>query len=188
MLHFEKTRYQQEYNPKDALTIINDLQVLWMLYFIWARTAFLGRMFNAPTMIPAQNQLKNIPSDFYNILRRFYGDELSQQFEKYLRNRIDLEGNIVNAMMSNDQNAVDIYSREYIKNAEMIAEFLGQFAFWDETQWKTYLYNDINLFFEEIRAMMASDFEKEADIFKSEINNAMEIGRYMAAGIVRDIR
>ena len=188
MLQIEKPRYQQEYNPKEALTIINDLQILWALYFTWARTAFLGRLFNLPTMIPAQNLLKNIPSDFHNVLRRFYGDELSQQFQNYLRNRIGLEENIINAMMSNDQNAVDIYSKEYIKNADTIAEFLGTFAFWDEKQWKTYLYNDINLFFEEIRALLTGDFEKEADIFTGEINNAMEIGRYMAAGIVRDIR
>lgn len=64
MLHFEKPRYQQEYNPKEALTIIIDLEILWVLYFNWASAAFLDRLFNAPTMIPAQNQLKNIPSDF----------------------------------------------------------------------------------------------------------------------------
>ena len=188
MLHIQKPRYQQEYNPKEALTIINDLQILWILYFTWARTAFIGRLLNAPTMIPAQNQLKNVPSDFYNILRRFYGDELSQQFQTYITNRIDLEGNIINAIMSNDQNAVDIYSREYIKNAETIAQFLGQLAFWDEGEWKKYLYNDINLFFEQIRVLLAGDFEKEANVFRGELNNAMEMGRYMAAGIVRDIR
>lgn len=188
MPHIEKPRYLQEYNPKEALTIINDLQILWLLYFTWARAAFLGRLFNVPTMIPAQNQLKNLPSDFYNILRRFYGDELSQQFQNYLINRNDLEANIINAMISKDQDAVDLYSREYIKNAETIAEFLGEFAFWDERQWKTYLYKDINLFFEEIRTLLAGDFEKEADVFRRELDNAMEMGRYMAAGIVRDIR
>lgn len=188
MLHIESPRYLQEYNPKEALTIINDLQILWILYFTWSRAALIGRLFNIPTMIPAQNQLKNIPSDFYNVLRRFYEDGLSQQFQNYLIDRIDLEASIVNAMMSNDQDAVDLYSREYIKNAEAIAEFLGEFAFWDERQWKTYLYKDINLFFEEIRALITGDFEKEADVFRREIDNAMEMGRYMAAGIVRDIR
>lgn len=53
MLHFEKPRYQQEYNPKEALTIIIDLEILWVLYFTWASAAFLDRLFNAPTMIPS---------------------------------------------------------------------------------------------------------------------------------------
>jgi hypothetical protein len=66
-----------------------------------------------------------------------------------------------------------------------LAKYLGQFPYWDESQWKSFLYQDISMFIDEIRAILLGEYEREIGIYERILTNASAIGRYMAAGILQ---
>lgn len=179
---------QQVIIPRGGLELIDNIQTLWILYVLWERTAILGKFFSTPTQMPAQNRAFEIPLEFFNVLRVYYDDEFSRQFQNLFSNRINIETNILNSMISNDQNAINAYTQDYIRNSDEIAALLGQYPYWDAAQWKTFLYKDLQLYLQEIMAFLTGDFQGEIRIFEQIIRNAQDMGRYMASGIVTSIR
>lgn len=182
----EKARCQQTRN--DNLELIDELQTLWVLYIVLQRSAILGRFFSSPTLIPAQARVLELPSAFYDILKTYYDEEFAKQIQNYFNNRINIESNIMNAMITGDQNLVDAYTQEHIRNSDAVAELLGKYHYWDEDQWKAYLYKGLQLYFDEIIALQLKDYSKELVIFEQVLRNARAMGRYMASGIVASIR
>lgn len=179
---------QQVIIPRGGLELIDNIQTLWILYAIWERSAVLGKFLASTTQMPAQSRVFEMPLEFYNILRTYYDEDFTRQFQNFFSNRINIENNILNSMISNDQNAVNTYTQEYISNSGKIAELLGQYSYWDTSQWKNYLYKDQQLYLQEIVAFLTGDYQSEIGIFEQIVRNAQEMGRYMASGIVGSIR
>ena len=169
------------------LNIIDRIQDLWSQYVMWERALLMAQAFNNPNLEEIQNRLYRIPLDFYDNLRVFYGDRIAQQMLNYLQARVILERKLINAMITGNQEIVDIYTQKLYQNADELSDYLGQFPYWDSAQWKTLLYTDIGMLFDEIRAVLLGDYEREIEIFERELLNATAIGRYMAAGILETL-
>jgi len=180
--------YQQVTMPLDRFELVDELQTLWVLYVVLQRSALLGDFFNAPAQIPAQNRVLQIPEEFHNVLiGANFDEQFADQFRNYFSNRINIESNIIKAMISQDQNEIDYYVREYTKNADVLAELMGRYPYWNESRWKELFYTDIRLFLDEILAILTGNYEKEIDIFEQILRNAQIIGRYMASGLTRRV-
>lgn len=181
--------YQQQIIiPHGGLEIIDNIQTLWILYVMWERSSIIGKFFTVPTQLPAQNRVFEIPLEFFNVLRVYYDEDFARQFQNFLSNRINIETNILNAMITNDQNAVNTYTQDYVRNSDDIAKLLGHYSYWSESQWKTYLYKGMQLHLQDILAFLTGDYQNEISIFEQIIKNAQDTGRYMASGIVGSIR
>ena len=182
----EKVKCQQTKNGD--LGLIDEMVTLWVLYIVLQRSAILGRFFSSPTLIPAQARVLELPSEIYDILKIYYDEDFAREIQKYFYNRINIESNIMNAMITGDQNLVDAYTQEHIRNSDALAELLGKYHYWDEAQWKTYLYKGLELYFDEIIALQLKDYSKELAIFEQVLKNARAMGRYMSSGMVANIR
>jgi hypothetical protein len=98
----------------ENLNVIENIQALWIEYVMWERSLLEAQVFNNPNLEAVQNRVYKIPMDFYNTLRIFYGSSIAQQLLNYIQRRLLIEGSLVNAMIANDQNAVDTYTQEFL--------------------------------------------------------------------------
>jgi len=168
----------------EDLNIIDTIQELWLQYIMWERSLLMTLAFNHPNLEFILNRIYRVPLDFYNTLRVFYGTRVAQQMLDYLQNRINSEIGLIDAMIRGDQSAVDAYTENLYRTTDELAEFFGQFPYWDAEEWKSLLYRNIGMFIDEIRALLSGDYEREIIIFETMMDNAAAIGRFMAAGIL----
>jgi len=64
----------------EQFNILNNLISLWQRYAMWSRALFLSKAGNSPNLHAVENRFYQIPMDFYNTLRVFYGERLAEQF------------------------------------------------------------------------------------------------------------
>lgn len=60
--------------------------------FVEVLIPFFSKFLASPTQMPAQNRAFEIPLKFYNLLRAYYDEDFSRQFQNYLSNRINIPG------------------------------------------------------------------------------------------------
>lgn len=185
MIHkFQDIGQQQECYTFQEINILKNMITLWTNYAMWTRSLLISTVLNLPESQVIRNRVYDLPAEFYSILRVFYGDSIAQQFLNYFQRYIIIQANLINALSSNDQDTANIHTQELYQNADEIAAFLGQFPYWDESQWKQYLYQDINMYLEEARAFMTGEYEREIGIYDRILINAGNIGEYMTRGIL----
>lgn len=183
---FQQTEEQRRFTFEE-LNILRNLISLWMNYAMWSRSLLISTVLNLPQGEAIRRRLYEVPADFYSTLRVFYGNQIAQQFLNYFQRYILIQIELIDALAENDQDAAAAHTQELYKNADEISAFLGQFPYWKETQWKQYLYGDINSYLDEVRAFMTGDYEREISIYDRILLNAQDIGTYMTRGIVGEL-
>lgn len=181
----QETPFEAFYNLSfEDLNIIDSIQELWLQYIMWERSVLIAMAFDLPNLQAILERIYRVPVDFYNTLRVFYGNQVAQEMLNYLQRRIISEIRLIDAMIRGDQSAVGSYTEDLYRTTDELAEFFGQFPYWNTEQWKLLLYRDISMFIDGIRALLLGDYEREIRIFERLMDNGTAIGRIMAAGIL----
>jgi hypothetical protein len=128
------------------------------------RSLLLSQAFDLPNLQVILDRIYRVPLDFYNTLRVFYGSRVAQLMLDYLQSRINSEIRLTDAMIRGDQSAVDAYTEDLYRTTDELAEFFGQFPYWDASQWKSQLYRTSGHVYREIRALLSGDYEREGQI------------------------
>lgn len=167
----------------EQINILNNVVSLWQRYVIWSRALFLSKMENSANLGAVQNRVNQLPVDFYNVLRVFFGERRAEQFLVSFQLYVRAHSNMMNAMIANDQEAVNAAGQQLYARADEIAAFFARSPYWSLQQWQSLLYRDISLSISEFRAALTGEHEIEISIFERLLLNASEIGEYMARGI-----
>ncbi|MDF3001913.1 MAG: hypothetical protein K0Q48_2032 [Bacillota bacterium] len=168
----------------EELNILTNLIMLWNRYAIWTRSLMISTFLDLPQNQAVRKRLYDLPIEFYNTLRVFFGERIAQEFLGYFQKHLVIQAQLNEALANEDQDAAGQFTMELYRNADEIASFLGQFPYWEEALWKQYLYNDIALYLQEARAYLTGDFEREIEIYERILLNATDIGEYMTRGIL----
>lgn len=168
----------------EELNILTNLIMLWNRYAIWTRSLMISTFLDLPQDEAIRKRLYDLPLEFYNTLRVFFGERIAQEFSNYFQKHLVLQAQLNQALSNQDQEGADQFTKDLYQNADEIAAFLGQFPYWEEAMWKQYLYNDITLYLQEARAYLAGDYESEIEIYERILLNATDLGEYMTRGIL----
>lgn len=180
--------FQQQCLTFEQFNILNNLTSLWQRYVMWTRALFLSKTENSTNLAAVQNRVNQLPIDFYNVLRVFYGERLAEQFLNSFQLYVRAQSSLVNAMIANNQEAMNAAGQELYARADEIALILSQVRHWSLQQWQSLLYRDISMSIAEFRAALTGEHETEISIFERLLLNAAEIGGYMARGIFHSTR
>ena len=167
----------------EQFNILNNLISLWQRYTMWTRSLFLSKKENSPNILAVQNRYYQIPMDFYNTLRVFYGERLAEQFLNIFQRYILIQANLMDALLANDQDRIDTLTQAWYSSADEIASLLSRLPYWNVDVWKTLLYQDISMTIANFNAALTGEYEREISIYERLLLNAAEIGGYMASGI-----
>lgn len=168
----------------EKLNILANLLTLWNRYAIWTRSLMISTFLDLPQNEAVKKRIYNLPSEFYNTMRVFFGEQIAQQFQYLFQKHLVLLAQLSEALINNDQESADQFTRELYQNADSMAAFFGLFPYWQEAQWKQYLYNDISLSLQEAGAYLTGDYDREIEIYERLLINAANMGEYMASGIM----
>ncbi len=133
-------------------------------------------------------KLYSLPNRFQEKAELIFGSPLSEEFLNLLSLHVLYVQSLANALVIGDQNAANYATQLLYQNADNIAsQFAKMNPFWDEMQWKTLLYNYINLVIQDAVALGAREFETELDIFERMLLAALAMGDYQAEGLYQYI-
>lgn len=175
--------YERQCLTFEQFNVLNNLISLWQRYTMWTRALFLSKMENSPNLLAVQNRVNQLPMEFYNTLRVFYGERLAEQFSNSFQRYILIQSNLMDAMIANDQEQENTFVQQLYASVDEIAGFLSQSPYWSFEVWKSLLYQDVSNSIAGFRASLTGEHELEISIFERMLLNAAEIGGYMASGI-----
>lgn len=168
----------------NQLNMANSILSLWLEDAIWTRAHMVSTIGNLPSLPATTDRLLQIPADFYNVLKVFWGEEIALQYMNYMVERISHQNDLLEALIQGDQEAADMHTKELYENADRISAFFDQFPRWDKNEWQQFLYTDIRAFINQITSILSGNYSEEISTFDSVITNAVSMGNYMALGIL----
>ena len=167
----------------EQFNVLNNIISLWQRYVMWRRALFLSKLEQSPNTNAVEERLNQVPVDFYNTLRVFFGERLAEQFLTTFQSYTIIQTKLMNALINGDQEAVNEFARDLYAKADDLASLLSNLPYWQQDQWKALLYQDISASLTEYRAAMTGEYELEISIFERILLNASEIAEYMSQGI-----
>lgn len=161
---------------KSTRNLMAQLAYLTKIYF----TSVFSGYGNAEAVA---KKLYSLPNRFQEKAELIFGAPLSEEFLTLLSLHVSYIQGLANAMVSGNQDAANYYTQLLYQNADGIAKQYSKMnPFWDEMQWKTLLYNYINLAIQDAVALGSRDFDRELDIFERMLLAALAMGDYQADG------
>ncbi len=171
----------------NQISAASSILSLWIEDAIWSRAYVISTVENLPNLDATTERLLRVPTDFYNLLKTFWGEDFALQFLNYINERIAHERDLLIALIDKNQAAADKFTKELYANADRIATFFSQFARRDKHEWQKLLYKDIQMYISQITSILTSNYSSEISIFENIVSNAINMANYMAYGLLTRI-
>lgn len=169
----------------EQLNTITNFQRLWTHIANWTRAFTQSAVFDLPNLNAVSDKLKSLPMDFYDIMKSFYGPENTKTFIDLLSDYISSAVRTIEGIRDSDQIQVNLNAAQWYRAADQIAHFLASInVYWDEKQWRSLLYQFIQLMLTEVMAVLESEFIHENELWEIIEDLTFNIGSYMARGII----
>ncbi|HWQ79033.1 MAG TPA: hypothetical protein VN381_09455 [Anaerovoracaceae bacterium] len=170
----------------DGMHLSNDLRKLWEQHVFWTRLFIVSTLAELSDLDVTTDRLLRNPTDFANILEKFYGRQNADIFRNLLEEHLTTAASVVNSAKQQNTEAVEHYSRLWYHNADQIAAFLaGINPLWSEAEWRNLLYDHLRMTTDEVLARLAGDHAREVAIFDMIEEQALDMADVMTAGIVK---
>jgi hypothetical protein len=175
-----------QYLTQEQMNIIINSQRLWLELAFTIRNLMMAVIRDPERTQSAANRLYNIvETNFYNYLRLFYGPDVAQQLVNYLSNFITYMWRLFEGISTNNTEEMNSNVVKLYENADQVSSYLASInLYWNEQQWKDFLYQSIRVTIDEAMALASKDFEKEYQIFNRLSDLATLMGDYTARGII----
>lgn len=175
----------EQYLTYDQMNIIISFQKMWLKIALWIRTYIKASIFDTPNLKSTTNYLFILPSEFYPIFSMFYGTEVAQNLVNILLDFIKSAMKVIESMKYGDKVLTGSRITEWYQVADKLSSYLARInIYWDENQWKYFLYQYIKLKVDEIRAIVNGNFEEEIELFERIEDVIFLMSSYMARGII----
>lgn len=162
------------------------LRRLWIEHVLWTRFFIVSTAFSLPDLSFVTSRLLQNPGDFGNVLRRFYGPKITEEFVRLLTDHLVIAAALVSAAKAGNTPEAERQRALWYQNAEQIARFLaGINPFWCEAQWRALLFEHLRLTEEEAVQILTGQYEqsiRQYDLIQAE---ALVMADVMARGILQ---
>ncbi len=172
-------------DPSGSMTdLMNYFRMLWEQHVAWTRMAVIGLVDELPEAELILQRLLRNATDFANALAPFYGEEAAREFARLFSEHITIAGELVQAAIAGDNNAVTDADRRWRENADQIAEFLASInPYWREDDWSAMLYEHLDLLSSNVENMIAKNYEESINGYDEIEMQALEMADMMAEGL-----
>ena len=168
--------------------LLSTMQRLWIEHVQWTRAFIISTTFNLPDLNYTANRLLRNPTDFANVLRPLYGDNIAQRFEELLKEHLLIAAQLVNAAKAGDTQAVAQQRIKWYANADAIATFLGSInPYWNANTWGKLLYDHLKMTENEATQILRGQYDASIAEYDAIENEAIQMAQEMAYGIAKKI-
>ncbi|MBU3110009.1 acetylglutamate kinase [Clostridium lacusfryxellense] len=160
--------------------------MLWEQHIVWTRMTILSIIKDLPDVDFVTNRLLQNPIDFKKVLKPFYGDEIASQFSDLFTSHLVIAAQLVNAAKAGYKDGAAAAEKNWYKNADEIAVFLGRInPYWSEQNWKKILYEHLKMTKSEAVDILTNNYEQSIADYDEIEKQALKMADVMAEGIVK---
>ncbi len=164
----------------------NVIRKLWEQHIVWTRMTIISIIKDLPDVDFVTKRLLRNPTDFKNILKHFYRDEISSQFSDLFKSHIVIVAQLVKAAKAGYNKESADAERRWYENADEIAAFLGKInPYWSQEMWKRMLYEHLAMTKSEAINILTNNYEKSIMEYDEIEKQALKMADIMAEGIVK---
>ena len=166
--------------------IINHIRKLWSQHVYWTRFFIISTAEELSDLKYVTDRLLENPVDFGRYLKIFFGEKKANDFKKLLTEHLEIGGELVNADKENNSVKADELRKQWYANADDIAEYLSVISpYWNKGKWREMMYSHLSMTEKEAGFRLKKEYPKDIEMFESIEREALEMGDYMAYGIIR---
>lgn len=170
----------------NKINAVNAFRRLWFEHIIWTRSFIISTSAELGDLPYVTKRLLRNPSDFYNVLSKYYGDDNAKRFQNLLTDHLTIAAKLVNAAKAGDTETTNSERQKWYANANEIANFLaGINPFWSIREWQLMLSDHLKLTEQEAVERLSGQYEKDVALFDVITGQAMQMADTMANGIIR---
>ncbi|QSX06563.1 hypothetical protein JYG23_03650 [Sedimentibacter sp. zth1] len=181
----EEKLQSEKYLTYDQMNIIIAVQKMWFKLAILVREYIRASIYDTRNLKAVTNNLLDLPSEAYNIFSIFYGTEIAQNVYNLFSDFIKSTMGVIEAMKFGDKVLTNSRIIKWYQDADELSSFLARInIYWDEDQWKYFLYQYIKIKTDEIKAVVDENDEVEMELFDMVENINFLMANYMGRGLI----
>ena len=170
----------------EEINLIYDIRMFWFDLNNWTRAFMLSRYREVGDEDEVYARLQQVITDFINNLNSFFGDEAETELLRLrLTAYIGLVDSLITAQKAGNTEEADRITRLLYQNANDRASAVASLnPYWDETEWKTRLYNNVRNIIDESTTFLTQDYAMNLDIFSRLMDQSENMSEYFADGLL----
>ncbi|MEL7654682.1 MAG: hypothetical protein AAGU75_02100 [Bacillota bacterium] len=170
------------------INLIFKSRMLWRDMGSWTRTYIISLFAGIGDQEVVSQRLHKVPLEFGNTFKVFFGEAITEHITNLLTNYITLLQSIFNAQKIDDIDAVKNYTKQLYETIDQLAAYLAQInPFWQENDWKNFLYNYTQMVIDESATFLERDYVRNIEIYDRLLSLSSVIGDYFSEGLLNYI-
>lgn len=159
-------------------------RMLWRDLSTWLSVYMVSLLSNVGNTEAINKRLYSVPSEYESILSSFFGNQVTEQLANQLVQYIAIFQSLLAAMMSNDVDSINNYTRQIYQVVDAIAELLsGINPYWNKNEWVALLTSFTSMNIQQATTLLSGRFESNIDIFDRALSLSNILGDYFSEGL-----
>jgi hypothetical protein len=175
--------------PFSQINLVNTMRYLWLQLVSWSRPYLCCSSSKEEAKPVIYERLHSVPAGFFNYISTFFGQAIAEQFIHLMSRHVILFADLIEAMISGNQQEANRSQSEWYGNAAEIAAFLARInETWNYYQWQDLLGRLIRMHIEEAVAILSADYQREIAIYDRLQYHSLLMADYMSRGVIRSLQ
>lgn len=171
---------------RNKCDLINTFRKLWTQHVMWTRSFIISTASDLGDLQYVTKRLLHNPSDFANVLKKYYGEEKADSFASLLTEHLTIAAKLVNSAKSGDTNAVNEERIKWYANADQISDFMASInPYWLQHKWQLMLYDHLKITEDEAVYRLTKQYAKDVAIYDTIEDQALMMADDMVNGIYK---
>jgi hypothetical protein len=160
----------------------------WRDLATWIRAYIISTFAGLNDQEAVRQRLNQIPTEFGNIFRLFFGDQISSAYTDLFSSYITSLESLIDAQKNDDDAAVNGYMEQIHDNIHQRSAMLSEInPFWQESDWRALFFRYLLLTIDESNAFLAGDYVKSTEIFDTLLSHITTMSDYFSNGLYQYI-
>ncbi|WP_312647851.1 hypothetical protein [Aminipila sp.] len=165
--------------------LVFESRILWRNLANWIREYLVSVYAGYGIQAEAEKKINAVFLENSNIIRLVFGEQNSERYNILTSDFVSILKSLVAAQINGDVNAVNEYTKQLYENADQRAAFAEQInPFWLESEWKSLLYQFIQMTIEESTTLLKKQYTKNIVIYDSILKLTSKMGDYYSKGML----
>lgn len=157
---------------------------------MWTRFLIISTVSGLPDIPYVTDRLFEIPRDFSNVFRIYYGEEVAgnveQLFRQQLNYTVKLLHNYITAKTTGNQWEIENTKKAWYKNADKLADYLSKInPAWDNSKLKDLFRHQLQMTEDEIGKRTRGDYSADVYLYDFIEYYGLMMADIMADGIIK---
>jgi len=176
--------FLSSYYLSAQMNFIFRARMLWRDLASWLRAYIVSLYGGVGNTEALSSRLYNVPIEYGNILRSYFGDQITEQLINQVVQYIALLQSFFVAQRNNDVNSMNNLTQQLYQNVDTIADYLARInPYWSKSEWVSLLSAFTSMHIEESTTLLTQEYERNVAIFDRILALTNLIGDYFSQGL-----